>query len=270
MDNQFQRTAMLLGRPAVDTLLSSRVCVMGVGGVGGYVVEALARSGVGELHLVDSDRVDITNLNRQIIALHSTVGQYKVDIAAQRVHDIHPACIVKTYKMFYLPDTADAINLTDMDYVVDCVDTVTAKIHLITRCKSLGVPLICSMGAANKMDPSAFRVSDIEDTIMDPLAKVIRKKLRKLGIKDQKVVWSPEQPLSPLMSDENGERVPASNAFVPPAAGLFIASEVVKDLLKKNHTYRIPPEEEAENPYAQEARRKAEIWERQREENTGF
>lgn len=260
MEKEFQRTAMLLGNPALNTLLASKVCVVGIGGVGGYVVEALARSGVGELHLVDSDRVDATNLNRQLVALHSTIGQYKVDVAQQRILDIHPKCIVKTHKMFYLPETADAVDLSKMDYVVDCVDTVKAKIHLIKQCRLLGVPLICSMGAANKMDPTAFRVDDIEKTTMDPLAKVIRKKLRQLGVRGQKVVWSPEPPLAPLSTSDDGQRLPASNAFVPPAAGLVIASEVVKDLLRKNHTYRIPPEEEANNPYAREAAAKAGKW----------
>lgn len=239
IEEEFQRTAMLLGNPALETLKNSKVAVIGVGGVGGYVVEALARSGIGELHLVDSDLVAISNINRQIVALHSTIGQYKVDVAARRVVDINPDCIVKTYKMFYLPSTASEIDLSKMDYVVDCVDTVAAKLHLIQTCKQIGVPLICSMGAANKMDPTAFRVSDIGATIMDPLAKVIRKKMRKLGLKHQKVVWSPEPPLSPLNIPAGEKVVPASNAFVPPVAGLVIAGEVVKDLLKRDNTFRV-------------------------------
>ena len=238
VQEEFQRTAMLLGEPALETLMACKVAVVGVGGVGGYVVEALARSGIGELHLVDSDRVVASNINRQIIALHSTIGQYKVDVAARRVSDINPNCVVKTYKMFYLPDTANDIDLSQMDYVVDCVDTVAAKLHLIQICKQIDVPLICSMGAANKMDPTAFRVSDIKDTIMDPLAKVIRKKMRKLGLKNQKVVCSPETPLAALGIREGEKPVPASNAFVPPVAGLVIAGEVVKDLLARDHTFR--------------------------------
>jgi tRNA A37 threonylcarbamoyladenosine dehydratase len=255
--DQFSRTRMLLGAEAIERLGRSHVAVFGVGGVGGYVVEVLARSGVGQLDLYDNDDVDITNLNRQIIALHSTLGQPKVEVARQRVLDINPDCQVTAHQMFYLPENADDVDLTAFDYVVDCIDTVTAKLELIRRCHAAGVPLICSMGAANKMDPTAFRVADITKTNMDPLAKVIRKKLRKLGIPHLKVVYSDESPMKPIASpasaagsdlsadsksspsssDNKGQTkssrrsVPASNAFVPAAAGLVIGGEVIKQLI---------------------------------------
>lgn len=282
MQEQHSRTQLLLGRPAIDTLEGSSVAVFGVGGVGGYVVEVLARSGVGELALFDNDRVCLSNLNRQIVALHSTVGQYKVDAAEARIHDINPHCIVHKYPTFYLPSNADDYDLSLYDYVVDCIDTVTAKIELIKRCHQLHVPIISSMGAANKMDPTAFRVTDITKTTMDPLAKVIRKKLRTLHIPHLKVVYSEEQPLRPLIeempvaavqnsSDTSsnlltdaemptpaGRRsVPASNAFVPAAAGLIAGGEVVKDLLRLADTYRIAPADAANSPAAQAAAERA-------------
>ena len=282
MQEQHSRTQLLLGRPAIDTLEGSSVAVFGVGGVGGYVVEVLARSGVGELALFDNDRVCLSNLNRQIVALHSTVGQYKVDAAEARIHDINPHCIVHKYPTFYLPSNADDYDLSQYDYVVDCIDTVTAKIELIKRCHQLHVPIISCMGAANKMDPTAFRVTDITKTTMDPLAKVIRKKLRTLRIPHLKVVYSEEQPLRPLIeempvaavqnsSDTSpslstdaeiptpaGRRsVPASNAFVPAAAGLIAGGEVVKDLLRLADTYRIAPADMANSPAAQAAAERA-------------
>ena len=282
MQEQHSRTQLLLGRPAIDTLEGSSVAVFGVGGVGGYVVEVLARSGVGELALFDNDRVCLSNLNRQIVALHSTVGQYKVDAAEARIHDINPHCIVHKYPTFYLPSNADDYDLSQYDYVVDCIDTVTAKIELIKRCHQLHVPIISCMGAANKMDPTAFRVMDITKTKMDPLAKVIRKKLRTLRIPHLKVVYSEEQPLRPLIeempvaavqnsSDTSpnlstdaemptpaGRRsVPASNAFVPAAAGLIAGGEVVKDLLRLAETYRIAPADAANSPAAQAAAERA-------------
>jgi len=282
MQEQHSRTQLLLGRPAIDTLEGSSVAVFGVGGVGGYVVEVLARSGVGELALFDNDRVCLSNLNRQIVALHSTVGQYKVDAAEARIHDINPHCIVHKYPTFYLPSNADDYDLSQYDYVVDCIDTVTAKIELIKRCHQLHVPIISSMGAANKMDATAFRVTDITKTIMDPLAKVIRKKLRTLRIPHLKVVYSEEQPLRPLTEEmpvaavQNSsdpspnlstdaemptpaERrsVPASNAFVPAAAGLIAGGEVVKDLLRLADTYRIAPADMANSPAAQAAAERA-------------
>ena len=249
------RTRLLLGEPAIETLKHSHVAVFGIGGVGGYTTEALARSGVGELTIIDNDRVCISNVNRQIYALQSTIGQYKVDVAEQRIHDINPECVVHRYQMFYLPDNADQIDLTQFDYVVDCIDTVTAKIELVRRCHSLGIPLISSMGAANKMDATAFRVTDITKTTMDPLAKIIRKKMRQLHIPHLKVVYSVEPPLCPIenpdemehsfkQDDTTGDKipkrrsVPASNAFVPATAGLIAAGEVIKDLLIKAGTMR--------------------------------
>ncbi len=256
MQDQFSRTRMLLGQPAMDTLGRARVAVFGVGGVGGYAVEALARSGVGGLTLVDNDRVCLSNLNRQLHALLSTVGKYKVDVAADRVHDINPHCIVRKCQMFYLPQNANSIDLSQFDYVVDCIDTVSAKLELIRRCHELHVPIISSMGAANKLDPTGFRVTDINKTQMDPLAKVIRKKLRKLGIPRLKVVYSEEEPLTPINDEavscpspcdcpdqdpptsSGRSSIPASNAFVPAAAGLIVAGEVVKDLLRQAGTMR--------------------------------
>lgn len=241
-DNQFSRTQLLFGREALERLAKAKVAVFGVGGVGGYAVEVLARSGVGTLALVDNDCVSLSNLNRQLIALHSTVGRLKVDVFAERIHDINPDCIVRKFPMFYLPENADEIALADYDYVVDCIDTVKAKLELIRRCHRLDIPIISSMGAANKLDPTAFRVSDISKTSMDPLAKVLRKTLRKEGILHFKVVYSEEEPRQPIIEDEesrreaealaaNGRRsLPASCAFVPAAAGLIIGGEVVKEL----------------------------------------
>ncbi len=254
MENQFSRTQMLIGHDAVERLKGCKVAVFGVGGVGGYAVEVLARSGVGGIDVFDADTVNITNLNRQVIALHSTLEEAKVDVIEKRIKDINPTCVVGKYKIFYLPENADEIDLKRYDYVVDCIDTITAKIELIRRCKQLDVPIISSMGAANKMDATAFRVADISKTTMDPLAKVIRKKLRALGIVGVKVVFSEEKPLKPMvMADTQGadvqtgddeedakadeakpkgkNSVPASNAFVPAAAGIVVGGEVVKDLI---------------------------------------
>lgn len=237
----FSRTQLLLGRKAMQTLNDSHVAVFGVGGVGGYVAEVLARSGVGAITVIDNDRIDISNINRQIIALHSTVGQYKVDVVAGRIRDINPDCRVTALQMFYLPSNADEIDLTSFSYVADCIDTVAAKLELIRRCHELHVPIISSMGAANKMDPTAFRVADINKTQIDPLAKVIRKKLRQLGIPSLKVVYSEETPLSYAEGETppaDGRRraIPASNAFVPPAAGLAIGGEIIKDLINYPHS----------------------------------
>ena len=231
--NPFSRTAMLMGHDAVARLARCRVAVFGVGGVGGYVVEVLARSGVGALDLFDPDVVSVTNLNRQLVALHSTLGRHKVDVAAERVRDINPACTVTARKMFFLPANAHEVDFTRYDYVVDCIDTVSAKMELVRRCHSLGVPIICSMGAANKMDPAVFRVADIAQTTMDPLARLMRKKLRKEGIGHFKCVFSEEQPRKPLATekgDNGGRPVPASNAFVPAAAGIVLGGAVVQDL----------------------------------------
>lgn len=275
MQNQFSRTQLLLGKPAIDTLQGSRVAVFGIGGVGGYVVEVLARSGVGELDLFDDDRVCLTNVNRQLYALLSTVGRHKVDVAAERVADINPRCIVHTYRTFYLPSNADDFDLSLYDYVVDCIDTVTAKLELVRRCHRLGVPIISCMGAANKLDATAFRVADITKTKMDPLAKVIRRKLRKEHIPHLKVVYSEEESLRPIDDDTISCRfhcicpnkdmrkcterrdIPASNAFVPATAGLICGGEVVKDLVKAAETFRITPEEAPHNEAAQAAAEKA-------------
>ena len=275
MQNQFSRTQLLMGKAAIDTLMGSRVAVFGVGGVGGYVVEALARSGVGELDIIDDDRVCLTNVNRQVIATLSTVGKHKVDVCEERVHDINRRCIVHKYQMFYLPETADAIDISQFDYVVDCIDTVKAKLDLIKRCHDQKVPIISCMGAANKMDATAFQVTDINKTKMDPLAKVIRKKLRKMNIHKLKVVYSEEEPLRPI-DDPNiscsfhcicpnkdmrkctdRRDIPASNAFVPAAAGLICGGEVIKDLVRIAGTWRLTPEMIVESPEAKAAAEKA-------------
>ena len=227
----FSRTRMMLGGAAMERLAACRVAVFGVGGVGGYAVEVLARSGVGAIDVIDNDQGDPTNVNRQIIAFTTNVGRDKVDVVRERILAINPACRVTTYKMFYLAANADAIDLTQFDYVADCIDTVAAKMELIRRCTRLGVPIICCMGAARKLDATALRVADITKTMMDPLAKVLRKRLRREGIRHFKCVYSPEPPCEPL-EGESEERVPASNAWVPAAAGLLLGSEVVKDLIK--------------------------------------
>ncbi len=266
---------MLLGQPAIDTLSGSRVAVFGVGGVGGYVVEVLARSGVGAIDIIDNDRVSITNVNRQIIATLSTVGEYKVDVAERRIHDINEQCIVRTYKTFYLPEKGDMFPFEEYDYVVDCIDTVTAKIDLVHRCRAVGVPLLTCLGAAYKLDATLFEVTDLAKTINDPLAKVMRKKLRERGITHQKVVYSPEMPLKSIVqqSISNGDdsacaeqnmregtsrhTVPSSNAWVPAAEGLIAGGEVVKDLIKRAGTMRISPCDEETDEAAIAARRKA-------------
>lgn len=241
MQDQFSRTRRLMGPQAVTLLAQSRVAVFGVGGVGGYAAEALARSGVGTLDLFDKDTVSLTNLNRQIIALHSTLGMPKAQVMAERIHDINPDCRVTAQQIFYLPQNADEIDLTQYDYVVDCIDNVTAKLELITRCTRLGVPIISSMGAANKLDPTAFRVADISKTRVCPLAKVIRLECRRRKIKKLKVVYSTEQPIKPLPPQEGEENSPASAAFVPGAAGLAVAGEVILDLLEKGGALRSRP-----------------------------
>ena len=235
MLEQFLRTEMLLGSEALTRLQSARVAVFGLGGVGGYVVEALARSGVGSLDLIDSDTVSVSNLNRQILATHSTVGMLKVDAARQRVQDINPACNVKTWPVFYTPDTADSFDFTQYDYIVDAIDTVTGKLALVERAKAAGTPIICCMGTGNKLDASAFQVADISKTTMCPLARVMRKELSKRGIRHLKVVYSQEEALTPTGWEEEaaalGKRqIPGSVAFVPGAAGLLLAGEVVRDL----------------------------------------
>lgn len=227
------RTEMLIGKEGGARLAGARVAVFGVGGVGGYVVEALVRSGVGALDLFDNDTVSESNLNRQIIALRSTVGQYKTDVAAARAMDINPDAKINTRHMFFLPENADEVDFSVYDYVVDAVDTVAAKMELIRRCKAAGVPIISSMGTGNKLDPTRFRVSDIEKTSVCPLARTIRALCRKEGIKKVKVVWSAEQPIKVTLPAEHGRHAPGSISFVPAAAGLCIAAEVVKDLLRQ-------------------------------------
>lgn len=242
MINQFSRTALLLGEPAMDKLRRSRVAVFGIGGVGGYTVEALARSGIGTLDLIDNDTVSLTNLNRQIIALHSTIGQYKVDAAAARLRDINPDIQVNAHRCFFLPETAEQFDFSEYDYVVDAIDTVKGKIEIIMRAKAAGVPVISSMGAGNKLDPSALRVTDIYQTKVCPLARVMRYEMRKRGVKSLKVVYSEELPVqtdpaltAECLAAEGGERrnIPGSNAFVPTAAGLLIAGAVIRDLADK-------------------------------------
>ena len=237
MREEFVRTAMLLGEEAIGKLQKARVAVFGVGGVGGYAVEALARCGVGALDLIDSDTVSRSNINRQILATYSTVGMLKVDAAKNRVLDINPDCVVTTYPIFYLPETAEQFDFTRYDYIVDCIDTVTGKLQLVERAVAAGTPIICSMGTGNKLDPAAFMVADISKTSMCPLARIMRKELKKRGIDHIKVVYSQEEALTPTVDEEELKRtgkrqIPGSVAFVPGAAGLVLAGEVVKDLIK--------------------------------------
>jgi tRNA A37 threonylcarbamoyladenosine dehydratase len=229
MKEIFSRGASLLGEDGIARLRASRVAVFGVGGVGGFAAEALARSGVGALDLIDHDTVSPSNINRQIIALHSTVGRKKVEVMAERIADICPDTVVRTFDTFYLPETAHLFDFSIYDYVVDAIDTVSGKIALVMQAKAAGTPIICAMGAGNKTDPSAFRVADISQTKVCPLAKVMRVELRKRGITDVKVVYSEEPPLIPLE-----EGVPGSLAFVPSAAGLMMAGAVVMDLADVN------------------------------------
>jgi tRNA A37 threonylcarbamoyladenosine dehydratase len=233
-ENPFARSAAMLGEDAMTRLQSARVAVFGVGGVGGYVCEALVRSGIGTLDVFDKDDVSVTNLNRQIIALRSTVGQDKVSVLAARMRDINPDVVINEHKVFYLPDNADDFDLNQYDYVVDAVDTVAAKIELAVRCDALGVPLIAAMGAGNKLDPSQLQIADIYKTSVCPLARAMRMTLRKKGVKHLTVAYSTEEPVRPaVVADaEDGRRkdIPASMAFVPAAMGLLIASHVVRAL----------------------------------------
>ena len=237
MLNQFSRTQLLLGSEAMEYLAQCREAVFGVGGVGGYAVEALARSGIGALDLIDDDKVCLTNLNRQLHAMRSTVGKYKVDAAEQRIRDINPDCRVTTYKTFFLPETENQFDFSQYDYVVDAIDTVKGKLALAEKAQAAGTPIICAMGAGNKLDPTAFRVADIYQTSVCPLARVMRTECRRRGIKKLKVVYSRETPTRPLGEIPADERpgssrrdIPGSTAFVPAAAGLIIAGEVIKDL----------------------------------------
>lgn len=250
MLNQFSRTQLLFGADAMGKLATSRVAVFGIGGVGGYTVEALARSGVGAIDLIDDDRVCLTNINRQIVATRKTVGKHKVDVMEERILDINPKCKVRAYKCFYLPETKDQFNFSEYDYVIDAVDTVTAKISLIMQANEAGTKVISCMGAGNKLDPTAFEVSDIYKTSICPLARVMRRELKKRGVKKLKVVYSKEKALRPLedmsiscrtncICPPGAERkctdrrdIPGSVAFVPSVAGLILAGEVIKDLIK--------------------------------------
>jgi len=223
---------MLIGEDALSALQEKRVAVFGIGGVGGYVVEALARTGIGHLDLIDNDTVSPSNINRQIIALHSTVGKYKVDVMRDRILDINPAAEATAYKCFYLPETAGMFDFSAYDYVVDAVDTVTAKISLIMAAQDAGTPIISCMGAGNKLEPSRFEVTDIYETSVCPLARVMRRELKKRGVTHCKVVYSKEPPITQDTGNTSGEKpVPGSIAFVPPAAGLAAAAEVVRDLI---------------------------------------
>lgn len=243
MNEAFSRTALQLGEDAVDKLAHSRVAVFGIGGVGGYAVEALARSGLGTLDLIDDDKVAPSNLNRQIIATHHTLGQYKVDAAKERILSINPDAVVNTHRTFYLPQTAAEFDLSRYDYIIDAIDTVAGKIALIEAAKEVGTPIISCMGAGNKLDATAFQVADISKTTICPLARVMRKELGKRGIRHLKVVYSTELPLEGLAPDEDGspandtrpaqkraKPTPGSNAFVPAVAGLILAGEVIRDL----------------------------------------
>ena len=235
---QFLRTQMLLGTEALERLQKARVAVFGIGGVGGYTVEALARSGVGQLDLIDSDSVSVSNINRQILATHSTVGLPKVEAARRRILDINPDCVVRMHQVFYTPETADQFDFTQFDYIVDAIDTVTGKLQLVQRAVEAGTPIICCMGTGNKLDAFAFEVSDISKTTMCPLARIMRKELSKRGIKHLKVVYSKEEALTPTGWEEEaaalGKRqIPGSVAFVPGAAGLILAGEVIKDIALK-------------------------------------
>ena len=244
MSDQFIRTRLLIGDEPLDRLAAAKVAVFGVGGVGGFCVEALARAGVGTLHLYDDDTVSESNLNRQIAALHSTVGLPKAEVVAGRVRDINPACDVRAIRMFYLPQNAGQVDLSHYDYVVDCIDTVAAKLELVSRCSALQVKIISAMGSGNKLDPTAFEITDISRTQGCPLARVMRKELRKRGISHLKVVYSKEEPLSPARPIETEvpagsdtrpgstarRATPGSISFVPAAAGLVLASAVVRDL----------------------------------------
>ncbi|MBE5998492.1 MAG: tRNA threonylcarbamoyladenosine dehydratase [Eubacteriales bacterium] len=231
MENQFLRTELIYGEEAMKKLASCRVAVFGIGGVGGYAVEALVRSGIGALDLIDHDRVSLTNLNRQIIATHRTIGRYKVDVAAERAAEISPDCIVRTYKTFYLPETEDRFDFREYDYVVDAIDTVTGKLAIIENAKKAGVPVISSMGAGNKVLPSAFEVADLYETSVCPLARIMRRECKKRGIRDLKVVYSKEKAIRPRRILSGKRAVPGSTAFVPSVAGLIIAGEVINDLV---------------------------------------
>lgn len=248
MSNQFTRTELLLGKDALDKLANARVAVFGIGGVGSYTVEALVRSGVGAVDIIDDDKVCISNINRQLYATHKTVGKYKVDVATERIAEINPNTVVRAYKTFYTPETAQQFDFAQYDYVVDAIDTVTGKIALVLQAQETNTPIISAMGAGNKLDPTAFEVADLYETSVCPLAKVMRKELSRRGVNALKVVYSKEPPLTPLNTADTDEveptqsetegnhskrrQTPGSTAFVPPVVGLIIAGEVIKDIVK--------------------------------------
>lgn len=251
MLNQFSRTELIFGRENMQKVYASRVAVFGIGGVGGYVVEALVRSGVGTLDIIDDDKVCLTNLNRQLYATQDTIGQYKVDVAEARCKAINPDVIIHKYKTFYMPETSNQFDFSQYDYVVDCIDTVSGKVQLVLQAQKSNTPIICCMGAGNKTDPSKLEVTDIFKTSVDPLARVMRREMKNRGIKHLKVVYSKEEPvevdeeIEALCKEESADAadsqrsgapkksIPGSNAFVPPAAGLLLAAEVIKDLIKR-------------------------------------
>lgn len=253
MLNQFSRTELIFGKKAMEKLAASRVAIFGIGGVGGYTAEALARSGVGVIDLIDDDKICLTNINRQIYATYKTIGKYKVDVAAERIADINPNATVHTYKIFYTPETSNQFDFKDYDYIVDAIDTVTGKLEIIVNAKKVNTPVISSMGAGNKVDASLFEVADIYKTSVCPLAKVMRRELRKRGIERLKVVYSKEVPIEPLDDPASSCRshcicppgtqrnctvrrqIPGSTAFVPSVVGLIIAGEIVKDLTGFKH-----------------------------------
>lgn len=234
MNDMFSRTEMLLGTEAMATLKNSKVAVFGIGGVGGYVVEALSRAGVGRIDLIDNDCVSESNINRQIIATTNTVGMMKTEVAKQRILDINPTVEVNTFNLFILPQNIDDFNFDGYSYVIDAIDTVSGKIAIIEKCNELNIPVISSMGTGNKLDPTQFEVTDIYKTSVCPLARVMRTELKKRGIKKLKVLYSQEQPVKPEnpQTAENGKAIPGSISFVPSVAGLIIGGEVIKDLIK--------------------------------------
>lgn len=241
MDSQFSRSELMFGSDGLNRLKNAKVAVFGIGGVGGYVVEALVRSGLGSIDIIDNDTVALSNLNRQIIATHSTIGKYKVDVMEERIKDINPDCKVKVYRCFYLPENKNEFDFTEYDYVVDAIDTVSGKISLVVQANEANTPIISSMGAGNKMHPELFEVDDIYNTSICPLARVMRRELKKRNIKNLKVVYSKEEPVkqqSEALKDENEKEppkrkiAPGSNAFVPSVVGLIIASQVIKDLIE--------------------------------------
>ncbi len=240
MLNQFSRTELLYGKKALEKIKQSRVAVFGIGGVGGYSVEALARSGVGYFDLIDNDTISLTNINRQIIALHETIGRYKVDVMKERIHSINPNAVVNVYKCFFLPDNKDDFDFSSYSYIIDAVDTITAKIELVMQANKYHIPIISSMGAGNKIDPTAFEVTDIYKTSVCPVAKVMRRELKKRNIKHLQVVYSKEKPIPIIenedivneLKDTQKRAIPGSNAFVPSVVGLIIAGYVINDLVK--------------------------------------